>query len=213
VKTFRLRIQIAALVLSLIPALAVAQKQDEWERDKREQGEHQERVLESCKEARKILVGRRVNTAERWVFAHITTCPGASEVLAAAWAHPPTKADLLRDLVGRSGGIADRRILNAALTAMQAAPLEAQRRAALSVVLTQYNPSVAMTTWIWDNPENTILANVSDYYQVPGEHPITAADRQQVVDLFQQLSTTASTQQWRRVAALVARDLPRRRIP
>jgi hypothetical protein len=77
----------------------------------------------------------------------------------------------------------------------------------------KYNPSVDIMSGNWDNPENTLLARVSDYYQVPGEQPITAADRQQVVELFQQLSATASTQQWRRVAALVARDLPRIRIP
>ena len=49
---------------------------------------------------------------------------------------------------------------------------------------------------------------MTDTYQTPGEQPIAAADRQRIIDTFQQMSAANGTALWGRVARRIATDLP-----
>jgi len=160
-----------------------------------------------CRAASEVLAHENIVPADRWAFAAIVACPDAGSVLAGVWSHLPTDAGILRDLTHRSGDIADRRILDAAMSAMHSTTVDAHRRAALNTVLKQYGPSLVMTTGNWENPESTGLGRNSDYYQVPGEQPITPGDRQRVISVFREMGRTETDIKWRRVAAMIAAEL------
>jgi hypothetical protein len=190
---------IVVLALSLLPTLLVAQNRDDHgERD------HAEK---RCREATEVLGKHHIEQGDKWAFAVVMRCPDAGRAFAAAWGHLPTNPAVFQELINRSGEVSDRRILNAAMGTLQSATVETQRRGALDAVLKQFHPSLVLGR-AWNNPENTTLGSLSDYYQRPGEQPITPADRQRVVDLFRQMSTRDANAQWRRVATRLATDLP-----
>ena len=114
---------------------------------------------------------------------------------------------MLEWLVAYSTRVAVRRILDASLSLVQTGPNVAQRRAALAVVLAQFDPSLTVSQHMWVIPDSMSLPRESDYSQRPGEQPPTAADRQRIVDTFRQLSTADPDPSWRGVARLIVREL------
>lgn len=135
-------------------------------------------------------------------------CPNSAATLANIWATPPASAEALFQLVRKSADMSDRRILDATLPVVQNASVPlATRRAALDVVLAQFNPSVVISDAAWLDPEHSSLGSRSDYYQAPGEQPITAADRQRIITTFHQMSISAANSQWRRVAKRIESTL------
>jgi hypothetical protein len=183
--------QLAALTLIALPALAQSHEHDE----------------KSCEKAVKIVAKGHVEARNRWAFAMVTRCKGGGSALAAAWQRPPRDPDALTQLVHRSGNISDRRILDAAMSVLQSPTDEPRRRAALRAVVAQYNPSYTMMSTTWDDPETSGLGRQSDYYQVPGEQPVNASDRARVVAAMRTIAASDADAKWRRLATRLASDL------
>ena len=181
----------ALLMLAAWPELAVAQADSATQ----------------CGRARQILSERRIEPEDGPALAIIYQCAGAGGALAAAWSHPPADSSMLAWLVASSARVADRRILDATLSLVQTGPSVTQRRAALEVVLAQFDPSFTVSQYMWVVPDSMSLPRESDYYQRPGEQPPTASDRQRIVDTFRQLSTADPDPSWRGVARLIVRGL------
>jgi hypothetical protein len=173
------------------------------------QEERKPSPAEICAAAAKVVATAPDPRIRSAAYVILSRCPNAAASLASVWATPPVDAEALAQLRWKSASLSDRRILDATLPVVQNAGLsESTRRAALDVVLAQYAPSVAISTATWADPEHASLAVQSDYYQVPGEQPIAAADRQRIIDTFRQMGTTATDVQWRRIATRIVHDLP-----
>jgi hypothetical protein len=164
--------------------------------------------VDVCTAAAKVAAEARDPRVVSAAYAVLARCPNGSATLASAWAAPPADAAALAQLTHRSVEVADRRILDASLGALQnTAASAAVRRAALDVVLSQHSPSVVVSRSTWEDPEHTSLASQSDYYQVPGEQPITAADRERIVAAFRLMKESDPDPQLRKMAARIVADL------
>lgn len=163
----------------------------------------------TCKAAEEVAAHARAPGVVRQAYTTLMRCPNAGGALAAAWANLPGDSAVLSELAIRSMYIQDRRILEATLPLVQIAGTAAAiRRHALDVVLALYCPSVAVSRSTWADPVHSSLASQSDYSQIRGEQPLTASDRQRIVDVFRQLSTTDPDLHWRQLAKRIADDLP-----
>ncbi|MDQ6634229.1 MAG: hypothetical protein M3Z10_05655, partial [Gemmatimonadota bacterium] len=152
-----------------------------------------------CTAAARVAVEAHNARVVSSAYGVLARCPNGSATLAAAWASPPADAEALTQLAHRSVEVADRRILDASLTALQnTAASAAARRAALDVVLSQYNPEVVVSNSTWADPEHTSLGRRNDYYQVTGEQPITATDRDRIVAVFRAMKDSDPDTQLRR---------------
>ena len=161
-----------------------------------------------CTAAARVAVAAHDARVVTSAYGVLARCPNGSATLATVWASPPTDGDALAQLAHRSVEVADRRILDASLAALQnTAASAAARRAALDVVLSQYNPEVVVSNSTWEDPEHTSLGRRNDYYQVAGEQPITAADRDRIVAAFRAMKDTDPDTQLRRIAARIVMDL------
>jgi len=189
-------IQLASLGVLLLAGQAKAQEH------------HQPSPAEICAAAEKVI---SVATDPRIVSAAyivLSGCPNSAATFASAWSTPPVDSQVLFHLVRKSSDLSDRRILDATLPVLQNAGLpEATRRAALDVVLAQFHPSFRLGNDTWLDPEHTSMGNEFDYYQAPGEQPITSADRQRIIATFHQMSISAADSQWRRVAKRIESTL------
>jgi hypothetical protein len=173
------------------------------------QEENEPSQAEVCAAAAKVIAHATDPRLRSAAYAIMVRCPNSAASLASVWVRPPGDSASLAQLARESADLSDRRILDATLPVVQNAALpESTRRAALDVVLAQYAPSLAIGGGTWADPEHTSLAGRSDYYQVPGEQPIAAVDRQRIIDTFRQMSTTAADVQWRRIATRIVHDLP-----
>jgi hypothetical protein len=162
----------------------------------------------TCDKAAKIWAKGHPAKKDLWAIRVTAKCAGGAATLARAWSPVPTDSTELFDLAAASRHVADGRVMNAALAVMQSASLpQATRRIAINVVLAQYGPMIAVGNAQWADPEHASLALVSDYDQIAGEQPVTAADRQRVVSASLALSTTDPDPQVRRVTAMIAREL------
>ena len=195
---------LAACGLVLLAGSAAAQGGDD-------KGKGDDRDQEkTCKKAARIIAKGHVEQDERWAYAFIVECPGGAPALAGAWTSPPSNADALHALAARSRELADRRIVDAMLIAVRNTQLsQGVRRIAIDVLLAQYHPSIVAGGVTWEYPETAGLASRSDYYQVPGEQPVTPADRQRIVEVFREMSVSDPDPQIRRVAKRIFTDLPR----
>ena len=161
-----------------------------------------------CTAAARVAVAANDPRVVSSAYGVLARCPNGSATVATVWASPPTDADALTQLAHRSVEVADRRILDATLTALQnIAASAAARRAALDVVLSQYNPEVVVSNSTWADPEHTSLGRRNDYYQVTGEQPITATDRDRIVAAFRAMKDSDPDTQLRRIAARIVTDL------
>ncbi len=134
-------------------------------------------------------------------------CGDGAAALASAWSPVPTDSMELFYLAAASRDVADVRVLNAALAAVQNASLpQSTRHIAINVVLSQYAPSVSVSSQE-DWTDYGTLGTSQDFYQRNGEQPITAPDRQRIVDTFRTLSKTDPDPKIRRGAAYIAREL------
>ena len=163
----------------------------------------------TCKAAEEVAAHARAPEVVSQAYTTLMRCPNAGGALAAAWANLPGDSAVLSELAIRSMYIQDRRILEATLPLVQIVGTSAAiRRHALDVVLALYRPSVAVSRSTWADPLHSSLASQSDYSQIPGEQPLTAADRQRIIDVFRQLSVTDPDLHWRQLAKRIADDLP-----
>lgn len=141
-------------------------------------------------------------------YSVLARCPDGSSSLASAWSNPPADPEILSKLAHRSAELADVRILNAVLATLQnTGASAAARRAALDVVLAQYSPSVVASRSTWEDPEHASLGYRSDVYQVQGEQPVTAADRDRIVAAFRSMSASDPDTDLRRIATRIVKDL------
>jgi|BarGraNGADG00212_1021973.scaffolds.fasta_scaffold18033_2 hypothetical protein len=163
----------------------------------------------TCDKAAKILAKGHPAKKELWALGVMVKCAGGAAALAGAWSPVPTDSTELFVLADASRDVADVRVLNAALAAVQNASVpQTTRHIAIDVVLAQYGPMISLGAQNWtDDTGRWTLAMSQDYYQVTGEQPVTAADRQRIVAAFRTLSTTDPDPKIRRVAALVAQEL------
>jgi hypothetical protein len=137
-------------------------------------------------------------------------CPTAGEVMAGLWTTPPADSARLALLGLRSSSVADRRILLAALEALQRrATPEGIRRVALDVVLAQHHPRFSINSRMWNDPEHVALARRGHFRQEAGTMPVTAADRAAVVTAFRAMAQAEAGTLWGRVFQRIATDLPR----
>jgi hypothetical protein len=164
--------------------------------------------VDICTAAAKVAAEAHDPRVVSAAYAVLARCPNGSATLANAWAAPPADVEALSQLTHRSIEVADRRILDATLLTLQNTAASASaRRAALDVVLSQHSPAVVVGRSTWEDPEHTSLAHRNDYYQVPGEQPITAADRARIVDAFRAIRDSDPDPQLRKVAARIVSSL------
>lgn len=141
-------------------------------------------------------------------YATLMRCANAGGMLAAFWTTPPTDPERLALLRLRSASLSDRRILAAALSVVRSASTPAPiRRSALDVVLSQYKPSLAISSAMWDDPEHSGLSRRGHYRQLVGSEPVTAADRATVVTTFGSLAQAEAGTRWGRMFQRIAADL------
>jgi hypothetical protein len=97
--------------------------------------------------------------------------------------------------------VADRRILHAALAAGTSASRSVEERTSgLSTVVSLLQPGRGFTTTLWYRPRDARLDVVGDVDVVPGEQPITAADRAAVVRALRAMASSDRDPQARIVA-------------
>ena len=195
---------LAACGLVLLAGSAAAQGGDD-------KGKGDDRDQEkTCKKAARIIAKGHVEQDERWAYALIVGCPDGAASLASAWASSPSDSNALHDLADRSRELADRRIVDAMLIVVRNSQLtQGVRRIAINVLLGEYHPTIWVSRATWERPETVGLAHGADYYQIPGEQPVTAADRQRIVEAFREMSVSDPDPQIRRVAKRIFTDLPR----
>ena len=163
---------------------------------------------EICAAAEAVVAHARSPQLLTFAYAVVEKCPNAGATLARAWVTPPTDSIGLLRLSMTSRAISDRRLLDATLPIVQnAGAPEAQRRAALGVVLAQFASHVVMMDATWSDPEHSSLGARSDTYQTAGEQPIAAADRQRIIDTFRQMGAANGTALWGRVARRIVISL------
>jgi hypothetical protein len=195
---FHENVRRATIGLALLASTARAQKDADAPR------------AADCAAAAKLVVHAEDTRVVTRAYGALLRCPTAGEVLARLWATPPDDAQRLALLGLRSANVADRRILFASLDVLQRrATSEDVRRAALDVVLSQYDPRLAVSSSMWNDPEHVGLARRGHYYQVPGAVGITAADRAAVVTAFQAMAQGEAGTPWGRILRRIATDLPR----
>jgi hypothetical protein len=113
-------------------------------------------------------------------------------------------------LVAASRSLADHRILVAVhAVASDGRMSQAIRRVAVDVVLGQYNPTLSLLKSAWTKPATSVLAQQEDYYHVRGEQPVTAADRQQVIQTFVSIGTTDPDPVAKKVLGRIGAELSR----
>lgn len=162
----------------------------------------------SCSKAARIIAKGHPEHKEEWAYAVIGRCPGGAGVLAAAWSPLPSDSSTFANLISGSADLADRRILDAALGAFADAALPpTRRRDILNVIIFEYAPDRVVSDGLWNDPEHGILASRMDFYQQPGEQPLTAADRQRILDSLRAASTNDPDLHMRRVLARIVHDL------
>lgn len=164
----------------------------------------------SCDKAAKIVAKGHPEKKDQWALQTLVSCAGGAAALATDWSPAPTDDTELLVLAASSGQLADERVLNVVLSAVQNSALpQSTRRIAMNVVLAQYSPTIVVSDLDWADPAPSSLRRNMDYYQIVGEQPITTTDRQRVVATFQAMSSTDPDPQVRRVAAMIARELSR----
>ena len=164
----------------------------------------------TCKKVARIIAQGHVDEDERWAYGLIVRCPGATATLASAWGSSPSDTNALHDLAARSRSVADRRIVDAILLVVRNTQLsQVVRRIAIDVLLAQYDPATSVGNATWKEPEYSGLGHASDYYQIPGEQPVTAADRQRIVEAFREMGVSDPDPQVQRVAKRIFTVLSR----
>ena len=197
---------LAACGLVFLAGSAAAQGGDDKHKDK---GDDRNQEM-TCKKAARIISKGHVEQEERWAYAFIVGCPGGAASLASAWTSWPSDAEELHALAARSREVADRRIVDAMLVAVRNTQRsQGDRRIAINVLLAQYDPTVTAGNPTWEDPEHTWISGVFHQYQVPGEQPVTAADRQRILEAFQEMSVSDPDPLVRRVAKRIFAALPR----
>lgn len=147
-----------------------------------------------------------------WALEVSSRCSKGAQTLAAAWAIPQPST-LYPLLVARSARISDKRILYAALAvAKNPSQPDFVRRAALDLIIREYEPSLSLTDRYWSAPDSSTLAASTDILTSAGEQPITAHDRQAVLSALAVLSSDPSVPV-RTVANALRTTLPRWRAP
>ena len=163
----------------------------------------------NCVSASQIVARSHHQSLLADAYSVLIRCPGAAATLAQVWNTPPSDSSTLAKLTRRSAGIADRRILAAKLPIVSNGLFNPSiRRAALEVVIAQYDPSYVISSSTWSDPEHTSVARDSDYYQKSGEEPVTAIERQAIIDGLRRMAASDSDDRLRRVATRLLNDLP-----
>lgn len=135
--------------------------------------------------------GSPLQPPDRWAYSFIVECSGGGIALARAWSPPPSDPLEVAELRRGSMQLADLDLLNATLAVLQdvSRPMST-RRSALQVVVVQYAPHNDVGNATWDEPESAGLGVRSDYYQVQGSHPVTAADRQRIISVLRAMGVS-----------------------
>jgi hypothetical protein len=149
--------------------------------------------------------GSPLQPADQWAYSFIVECSGAGTALARAWSPPPSDPLEVAELRRASMQLADLDLLNATLAVLQdvSRPM-LTRRAALQVVVVQYAPQYEVGDATWDEPESAGLGFRSDYYQVQGSHPVTAADRQRIITVLTTMGVSEPDLKLRAVSHAIA---------
>jgi hypothetical protein len=193
----RIRTDTAIVMFGLTLLATTAKAQDDG-------GDH------TCDKAAKIVARGKPEKKELWAFAALVSCSGGAATVASAWNSPPADTDAFHALAAASYSVADHRILTAVLGVVRNTGISSQqRRVAINVALSQFSPSLAIPSYSWANPATAILGHQSDYHQLAGDQPVTAADRQAVVDALRSLGSSDPDPVLQQVAARVAMALAR----
>jgi hypothetical protein len=152
-------------------------------------------LIAECPRNERILAsGRSITEQDKTVreaYDHIRFCRDPIGALARAWSNPPTDIYTLEILQLRSAYHADQRMLALVLpiaTDTSRPPLV--RWAAMGTLVQLYDPCQILTYQAWSEPSRWSTA-LRDHCSVePGDRPLTAADRERILALFNQMAAS-----------------------
>ena len=165
------------------------------------------RRLDCQSAARQVRTGSpKSGMAEAYNALLFCAAATAAPELAAAWTRVAEDTSDFRWREASSVRFADRRILDAALAVGTSSSRSVQERvSALStmmMLLSNGGRSLSMT--LWDQPQRGQPDIVADIDVMPGEQPITAADRSAVLQALRAMASTDSDPRARLVAQRLA---------
>jgi hypothetical protein len=165
------------------------------------------RRLDCQSAARQVRTGSpKSGMAEAYNALLFCAAATAAPALAAAWTRVAEDTSDFRWREASSVRFADRRILDAALAVGTSSSRSVQERvSALStmmMLLSNGGRSLSMT--LWDQPQRGQPDIVADIDVMPGEQPITAADRSAVLQALRAMASTDSDPRARLVAQRLA---------